>query len=439
MRFVVTRWLKRIGLGVLVGLLLLWLTMLATSSPLPGLKLAGVALGDGNAERRITERFNAWQEDKVVIHTGPYVARATRKELGAVRDPAEALAKLSAIGRTGNPLVDVPAFFGALSGSQNVQWPIKVDQHKLLEFVRKLRRRMERPPIAGTTTRDGQPIDGIPGLTINSMLAVSALKDALQHDSPEANVATQQIPPPVPVSFEALNASAQFGIQLATFRSEYARRGGDSGRAINIEIAGAKLDGVVIAPGDQLSFNEVVGERSLARGFQVAPEISNQLIVQGVGGGVCQTAATLHAAAFLAGFDVLEYKPHSRPTRYVPTGLDTMVWWPDKDLKVRNPYPFPVRISVALDPSGAITVSLYGAGQPHPVDWDTEILSTTPAGEKRVQDDTLAMGQTQVKQSAVDGMVIKRTRTVYFPHGPKVEERELRYPPTPKITAYGGI
>lgn len=439
LRYALTRWLKRLGLGLAAVLITTWAWLLMSHDPLPGIRFAGESLGDGNTQRLVRERHDAWKNAKVVVHTGPYVTRITREELGITRDPDRGLNALLAVGRQGNPLVDLSMLFRALRGSVDVAWPIQVDQHRLGDFVRKLRHRMERPPIAGTTTRDGRAIEGIPGLTINAMTAVSLLKDALLRNETEVHLSTRQIPPPIPVTFEALNASAQFGTLLSTYQTQYARGGRSAGRANNVELAGMKLDGVVIAPGDTLSFNALVGERSLARGFQVAPELANQMVVEGVGGGVCQTAATLHAAAFLGAFEIVEYRPHSRPTRYVPTGLDTMVSWPDKDLKLRNPYPFPIRIAVNLATSGAVTVSLFGAGQAHPVDWNAEVLETTPAGEKRIEDSAVRLGEEELRQTPIDGVVIRRTRTVYLPSGPRSEEQTLRYPPTPKIVAIPGF
>ena len=73
------------------------------------------------------------------------------------------------------------------------------------------------------------------------------------------------------------------------------------------------------------------------------------------------------------------------------------------------------------------------------MDWNSAVLSTIPGGEKRIADSTLTVGQERVVQAAIDGLVIRRTRTVYLPYGPKSEERELRYPPNPRVIAYGSF
>ena len=111
---------------------------------------------------------------------------------------------------------------------------------------------------------------------------------------------------------------------------------------MNIDAAASKLDGLVLEPGELFSFNAVVGDRSEENGFQKSWEINKGEMVEGVGGGTCQVASTFYAAAFFSGLDVLERLPHSRPSAYIPMGLDSTVVYPAVDLKVRNPHSFPV-------------------------------------------------------------------------------------------------
>ena len=98
-----------------------------------------------------------------------------------------------------------------------------------------------------------------------------------------------------------------------------------------------------------VSFNAIVGDRSEENGFQKSWEIFKGEMVEGVGGGTCQVASTFHAAAFFGGLDVLERLPHSRPSAYIPMGLDSTVVYPIVDLKLRNPHPFPVVVHAKTD------------------------------------------------------------------------------------------
>jgi vancomycin resistance protein YoaR len=228
-----------------------------------------------------------------------------------------------------------------------------------------------------------------------------------------------------------------FEAVMYVFETKYNPGPASAGRAQNIELAVRAIDGTELLPGDVLSFNQTVGERSFERGFRGAPELSNKRVIEGIGGGVCQVAATLHAAAFLAGLDIPVYQPHSRPVGYIALGLDTMVSWPDRDLQVRNSYPFPVRIQATAD-GGVVRVTLLGADRPHAVEWDSRIVTRIPAGEAEERDPTLAASERKVVQDPIDGLVVERRRTIYFPTGPESVTATLHYPPNPRIIAVGG-
>jgi vancomycin resistance protein YoaR len=204
-------------------------------------------------------------------------------------------------------------------------------------------------------------------------------------------------------------------------------------------------------PGDGFSFNAVVGKRDAARGFAPATELMNGEVVEGVGGGVCQVAGTLHAAAFFAGLIVEEYRPHSRLNQfaYLRPGLDTMVAWPDhatelsqtKDMRLRNPYPFPVQIrasTLSKTPfQNILRIELYGAARPFRVDWSFEEVDRVPAGEVRRVDPTLRPGEERITQKPLEGIVIMRRRTIYMPTRRVPEETRVAYPPTPLIVSVG--
>ena len=71
-------------------------------------------------------------------------------------------------------------------------------------------------------------------------------------------------------------------------------------------------------------------------------------MVEGTGGGTCQVASTLHAIAFFGGLDIVQRLPHSRPSGYIPAGLDATVVYPVVDLKLRNPFTFPVVVHATV-------------------------------------------------------------------------------------------
>jgi vancomycin resistance protein YoaR len=382
---------------------------------------------------RLEAHARSWNETVFVIHAGPYVSRRTRGELGAHLDSLAVYERAVSLGRTGHPLTDLATYLAASRHELHVSWQPRIDRARLASALVQIREQIERPPVPGSYDQHGQLIAGIPGQTVNSALGLEHLESALRTGAASTHLPVASIRPPDPLSYAAAHSNAPSQLLYA---AETLYPGGRAGRSKNIEVSVAAIDGLRIDPGEEFSFNREVGERSYARGFVSAKELANRRVVEGIGGGVCQVAATLHAAAFLAGMDIPVYRPHSRPVSYIPLGLDAMVAWPDKDLRIRNPYPFSVAIR-AHATTGLVRVELLGSGRPHPVEWSTRVLERIDAGEKHVFETSLRPGAQRVVQESVDGLVVERVRTVYAASGPETTTVNLRYPPTPRIVARG--
>ena len=151
-----------------------------------------------------------------------------------------------------------------------------------------------------------------------------------------------------------------------------------------------------------ISFNTVVGERSESNGFQKSWEIFKGEMIEGVGGGTCQVASTFHAVAFFGGFDLLERLPHSRPSAYIPMGLDSTVVYPGVDLKVRNPHSFPVVVHAKTE-GNKLRLELLGKMRPVEVSFGRELVETIAYKRKVVEEPTLSGKKVLVKQHGIKG------------------------------------
>ena len=151
---------------------------------------------------------------------------------------------------------------------------------------------------------------------------------------------------------------------VAEYETFFSRGGEQKRRGKNIDnaVAEARRPRHLAGRDDQLQRRS---SASAARrtASQKSWEIFKGEMVEGVGGGTCQVASTFHAATFFAGFDVLERLPHSRPSAYIPMGLDSTVVYPAVDLKVRNPHPFPVVVHAKTD-GNKLRVELLGKMRP---------------------------------------------------------------------------
>ena len=120
---------------------------------------------------------------------------------------------------------------------------------------------------------------------------------------------------------------------------------------INIRIASAKLNGVEIPAGEVFSFNKSVGEGSAANGYLSGRVLYQDRAAYEAGGGICQVSSTLFNALLLAGCTIAERHRHAYPVTYVPPGLDATIRYGKKDLRMKNPHPYPIHISTSMNDS----------------------------------------------------------------------------------------
>jgi vancomycin resistance protein YoaR len=104
----------------------------------------------------------------------------------------------------------------------------------------------------------------------------------------------------------------------------------------NIELASSALNGLILQPGEEFSFNKTTGERSLAKGYRPAGAYVNGVLVEEPGGGVCQVSSTLYNAVVFAGLTTTERHAHSYEPTYVTPGEDAMVSYGGPDMKFIN-------------------------------------------------------------------------------------------------------
>lgn len=134
----------------------------------------------------------------------------------------------------------------------------------------------------------------------------------------------------------------------------------NSNRSHNIALAAQAIDSAVVFPGETFSFNQVVGMRTVDRGYKRAGVIVRGELSEGVGGGICQVSSTLYNAIDRAGLKIVKRYSHSRNVPYVLPGRDATVSWGGPDFVFENVYNQPVLIR-AFGSGGRMTVSIYSS------------------------------------------------------------------------------
>lgn len=110
-------------------------------------------------------------------------------------------------------------------------------------------------------------------------------------------------------------------------------------RNTNISLAAQAIDGVIIPPGEEFSFNNATGNRTLERGYKPAGAYLDGVLIEEPGGGVCQVSSTLYNAVVFSGLETTERHAHTFEPTYCTPGEDAMVsydGYAGPDMKFKN-------------------------------------------------------------------------------------------------------
>ena len=179
-------------------------------------------------------------------------------------------------------------------------------------------------------------------------------------------------------------------MELTSLVSKFSTKVSDStgGRKHNVNLALSKFNGLIINPGESISFNDITSPHTLDNGYKIATIILNSRFVDGVGGGICQASTTIYNALLQAGATINEVHKHTLPVKYVPLALDAMVSEGIADLKITNNTASPMYIKTT-NTSDDVTVEVYSRANPNGLTFTTrsETIKTLPALEDKIVPD----------------------------------------------------
>ena len=173
-------------------------------------------------------------------------------------------------------------------------------------------------------------------------------------------------------------------------------------------------DGTILRPGETFSMNAVLGERTLAKGYVPAPQISGNSFSDSIGGGISQVATMLYNGAFFAGMELIEHHPHSLYIDRYPLGREATISWGGPELIFRNDWSATLRID-ARARNTSLRVRLLSLPLGRRVVTRTEPAHSYVAPRTiYIQNRSLAPGTQRVRQSAGSpGFNVTYTRRVF--------------------------
>ena len=279
----------------------------------------------------------------------------------------------------------------------------EVNTEELTEYFTKNSKKLNQPAKDATISFVGDDItvvDGYNGKTVNVEKSINNIRKYLSQGDYLIPVVFDETPPKVKaedLKKQLGNIKTKIGSSTTSFASSA------SGRATNVQIAAKSFNGIVLAPGETLSFNKTIIPITRANGYQTATVFSGGKAVDGLGGGVCQVASTLYNAVLYANLEIVERHNHGLPVGYVKPSLDaTVASSSDLDFKFKNNTDGYIYIRTD-SANRKLTVDIYGTEKKYDIELVSNVLNYINPTENRILDTTLESGTEKVVNKGSSG------------------------------------
>jgi hypothetical protein len=217
--------------------------------------------------------------------------------------------------------------------------------------------------------------------------------------------------------------------------------GGDEknqNRIHNIHLMADTVNGTIVLPGETFSLNDVVGQRTLEKGYLPAGAIIGPIVEccddpANIGGGVSQFTTTIYNAVFWSGLQDVDHTPHTLYISRYPEGIEATLGWPSPDLVFRNNTAAAVYIKTEHT-DDSITVKFFGdnGGLGVAAELSERSNFTTPQ-DYFDGDAAVHPGDRKVTDDGSPGWTVTVYRIIHYPDGTETTETWIwRYHPWPK-------
>ncbi len=315
--------------------------------------------------------------------------------------------------------------------------PFSYDRSAMENFFTDLKKTVDKPAVpARLDLLRKEVVPSSDGRLLDVAASIAATERAILEGSGEAAAVVETLRPSLTTQDLA---QLQLNRILGWYETSFDDYGRFAYRAHNLKLGASKVTGTVILPNHDFSFNQVVGPRTTKEGYRMAPVISLGELVDDIGGGMCQIASTIFAAAFFAGLEVVDSKGHSQVSHYIDLGLDSTVVYPNVDLILRNPYPFPVAIRMDVS-RGRVRAEILGKEKPYAkIGFERKIVGEVPFQTVMRPDDQMLQGTYKLDQRGQKGYHVRRRRIFFDADGVEIKSEtwSLYYPPTAMIIREG--
>lgn len=394
------------------------------------------------AVKLIRDKVRSMSEANITLNSiGGNSVSVTAQELGLAWNDTNLVADALYVGRSGN-IVERYKERKDLEHDRKV-YPINVefDRATVEAIVNEQGDRYNVEAKNATLSKaDGDFVvtPGTKGEKIDANASVSRIMSNLDNftgsDLTIDMVVVEDIPKATAEDLEKIHDV--IGRYKTSFKTSNADRSG------NVRNGTRLVNGTVLLPGDSFSMYQTVSPFTEENGYYLAGSYLNGMVVESLGGGICQVSSTLYNAVLRAELQVDERHNHSMIVSYVDLSSDAAISGTSKDFKFTNNTEYPIYIEGITTEDKQVVFTIYGV-ETRPsnreVSYESEKISeTVPEGDKIIADPSLPLGSIST-QSAHTGYVGKLWKIVKVDgkETERVEVNKSTYLPTPRTATVG--
>ena len=376
-------------------------------------------------EAAVANKMKEVGEQTVSIYTDHEERRIKAADLGLDYRNKNIAREAYSIGKSGN------VFRRFLADSYRKDEPIildldyQVSQTAIHQTMTESKKVLDRAPVPTglkhETDGSFSLVEKVDGVEVDSSSTALALENYMNNEwtGGEGGIrATYKVLPSQDRSEELKGVKDLLG----TWSTQYDLQ--DENRTINVQLSTEIINGMVLFPGDEFNFEEVVGEQTEERGFRAAGSYENGRVVDTLGGGICQTSSTLYMAVLSAELEVTQRHPHTMTVTYLEPGMDAGISEGELNFKFKNSNSTPIYIE-GITEGDTLTFNIYGvesrpAGRT--IRFESRELSRTSHGRQFRYKSDLDYGQVE-HEYGHDGVVAELWKIISVPGEEDVEER----------------
>lgn len=333
-----------------------------------------------------------------------YVA-VTVGDLGLVWKNTGAIEEAAGLGKEGNIVERYKAIQDLKHGNKVYNIELGFDKEAIRTILTQQCAEYDVPAMNASLVRENGSFsveEGQTGLSVNVEESLNQIYEYLT-----SNWDFQDASIDLAIDIAEPKGSAEELLQvkdiLGTFTTSFSTS--STARSKNVENGCYLIDGTTLYPGEEFSTYNSIKPFTEANGYYPAGSYLNGMVVESLGGGICQVSTTLYNAVLLSELEVTERHNHSMIISYVEPSMDAAIAESaGKDFKFVNNWDYPIYIEGSVE-NKKITFTIYGVetrSADRKVTYESEVLTTTnPEAEQIIQDSSQSIGFVDVQSAHI--------------------------------------